>query len=166
MQFGIKHLLAWTTIVAVLFGIGDAFGRTVGWDRILDSAFGQNFLINSGMTLLVTISLVAVVWAVMGESKRSSVRVGVLLVFLVAVAIALQYLDYQSLVKNRHSLAVGYSWSWQRNSSTQFEMRLELIRVWGIWTILNGMFLSALFLVFRFAGFRFTRSGKRRTIGA
>ena len=159
-QFGIKHLLAWTTIVAVLFGIGDAFGRTIGWDRILDGAFGSAFLINFGMTLLVTISLVAVVWAVMGESKRGLIRVGVLLVFLVAVALALQYLDYQFLVKNYYSLAIGYYWN------PSIEARFKLIRVWGIWTILNGMFLAALLMVFRFAGFRFTRPSKSSKIGA
>lgn len=161
-QFGIKHLLAWTTIVAILFGIGDAFGRTIGWDTILDSTFGQTFLINLGMTLLVTISLVAVVWAVMGESKRTWIRVGVLLVFLLAVAFALQYLDHLAMVKTKHSLAIGYSWRAPIGSQDRF----EIVRVWGIWTILNGMFLSALFMVFRFAGFRFTRSAKGPKTGA
>jgi len=155
-QFGIKHLFAWTTVVAVLFGIGDAFGRTVGWDWILDIAFGPAFLINFGMTLLVTISLVAVVWAAMGESERVWIRVGVLFVFLLAVAFALQYLDFLMWGKTKRSLAIGYSWM----SPLSLAKRFEMIRVWGIWTILNGMFLSALLMVFRFAGFRFTRSAK------
>ena len=161
-QFGIKHLLAWTTIVAFLFGIGDAFGRTVGWDTIFDTAFGQTYLINSGMTLLVTINLVAVVWAVMGESGWVFFRVGVLIAFLLVVAFALQYLDCLLINKTNRSLAIGYSWRRPMSPQTQ----LELIRVWGIWTILNGMFLSALFTVFRFAGFRFTRSVKGRKIKA
>ena len=160
-QFGIKHLLAWTTIVAFLFGIGDAFGRTIGWDTIFDTAFGQTYLINSGMTLLVTISLVAVVWAVMGESKWVYIRVGVLFVFLLVVAFALQYLDNLLINKTNRSLAIGYSWK-----PVSIQRRFELIQVWGIWTVLNGMFLSSLFMVFRFAGFRFTRSGKSPKIGA
>ena len=155
-QFGIKHLLIWTTIVAVLFAIGDAFGRTVGWDTILNTASGPTVLINFGMMLLVTISLVAVIWAVMGESEWVWIRAGGLFVFLLAVAFALQYLDYLAMVKTKSSMAIGYSW----NVKISPQQRYEMMRVWGIWTVLNGMFLSSLLMVFRFAGLRFTRSDK------
>ena len=54
-QFGIKHLFIWTTIVAVLFGIGGF----VSWQAIFDQLFSQSFVINIGRTLLITVSLVA-----------------------------------------------------------------------------------------------------------
>ena len=154
-QFGIKHLFIWTTIVAVLFGIGGL----VSWQALFNNLIRQNIVINLGRTLLITVSLVAVVWAVMGETKWISVRVFVLAIFLTAVSLALYGLDYSSLRNRQNSLAIGWRW-WRQGPS--LGDHLQMIRVWMIWTMLNGMFLAALLLVFRFAGFRFVRSAKEK----
>lgn len=152
-QFGIKHLFIWTTIVAVLFGIGGF----VSWQAIFDNIFRKGFVINIGRTLLITVSLVAVVWAVMGETKWIGLRFLILVLFLSAVGLALYGLDYLSLKANRDSLAIGWRWRRSMNGERHFEM----IKVWMIWTMLNGMFLASLFLVFRVAGFRFVKSAKQ-----
>ena len=152
-QFGIKHLFIWTTVVAVLFGIGGF----VSWQEIFDNIFRESSVINFGRTLLITVSLVAVVWAVMGETKRIGLRVLVLLLFLAVVGLALYGLDYQSVKANQSSLAIGWRWRGQIAVEGHFQM----IKVWMIWTMLNGMFLASLFLVFRFAGFWFDKAAKK-----
>ena len=155
-QFGIKHLFIWTTIVAVLLGAGSL----VSWQTIFREIFDQRVFINAGRTLLITVSLVAVVWAVMGETKLIGVRVLVLLIFLSIVAMALYGLDYRSLKTRQNSLAIGYVWTrWGQGIS--WSDHFEMIKVWMIWTMLNGMFLASLLLVFRVAGFRFVKTAKR-----
>jgi len=154
-QFGIKHLFIWTTIVAVLFGIGGL----VSWQTIFDNILNQNFVIYIGRTLLITVSLVAVVWAVMAETKQIGIRVLILVLFLSVVSLALYGLDYQSLRTNGQSLTIGSRWSWNRLST--FEKHFQIIKVWMIWAMLNGMFLASLFLVFRVTGFRFIKTAKK-----
>lgn len=152
-QFGIKHLFIWTTVVAVLFGIGGF----VSWQAIFDGIFRRGFVINMGRTLLITVSLVAVVWSVMGETKWIGVRILILGLFLTVVALALYGLDYQSVKANQSSLAIGWQWGRKVSIAENFQM----IKVWMIWTMLNGMFLASLLLVFRVAGFRFSKAAKR-----
>ena len=156
-QIGIKHLLIWTTIVAVLFGAGGL----VSWQTIFRELFDQKVFINAGRTLLITVSLVAVVWAVMGETRLIGVRILVLLMFLSIVALALYGLDYRSVKLRQDSLAIGYVWT-RRGQGISWSDHFQMIKVWMIWTMLNGMFLASLLLVFRVAGFRFVKTAKQK----
>ena len=153
-QFGIKHLFIWTTIVALLFGIGGA----VDWESVLEDVLKRDLVVNLGRTLLVTLSLVAVVWAVMGETKLIVARIGILLVFLLVIAAGLYFLDLNSVKNNDSTLAIGWVWI---NRITE-QQKFDIARVWVIWTILHGLFLASLLLVFRFAGFRFFKAAKNQ----
>ena len=140
-QFGIKHLFIWTTIVAVLFGIG----RLILWSALANTFLNERTLPMVWRAVLMTMIAVFTAWTVLGDLRGAWWRVLVLVVVLMAVGGGLVYIE----LSNRNSRLVG----WSLNAD-------DLWPLWLTWTTLNGLFLAGLMLVLRCSGWQLARVKK------
>lgn len=141
-QFGIKHLFIWTTIVAVLFGIG----RLVPWTYIAAAIADNGVIALFLRALLMTVIVVATAWAVLGDKPGTVVRGIVFVGVLILIGLGLSVVEIQQLRLRRWSSLIG----WRMTNE-------EVRKTWLIWTTLNGLFLAGLMLVVRMSGVRLAR---------
>jgi len=140
-QFGTKHLFIWTTIVAVLFGIG----RLVPWMFLASDFLNQRTPSLVARAVLMTMIVVFTAWTVLGGMRGAWIRVLVLVGVLIGVGLGLVYIEMSST----RSRLVG----WRLNAD-------DLLPIWLIWTTLNGLFLAGLMLVLRCSGWQLSRFKK------
>lgn len=154
-QFRISHLLIWTTIVAVLIGIGGA----IDWLWILDG-ITQEFKTHVGRALLLTVGTVTIVWTVMGAGSPWWLRYPLMLILLSIVAAGFFAIDAYGFLSQQSKAGwfLSPSIGWVRGSNLKTEDYMQMMQVWGLWTFLNASFLTSLLLLFRIAGFRFSRA--------
>lgn len=152
-QFRISHLLIWTTIVAVLIGIGGA----IDWLWILNG-ITQELKTHIGRALLLTVGTVTIVWTVMGAGSPWWLRYPLMLILLSVVAAGFFSIDAYSLYAQQSNAGWSLSPSigWVRGLKPGDY--IQMMQVWGLWTFLNASFLTSLLLLFRIAGFRFSRA--------
>ena len=84
VQFGVKHLLGWTTLVAIILGLGKFFSSNPTFSRIEVFEFGLFLLCNS----LITWPSLLVVFA----TRKAWVSILVALAFTVIVTVAEPFL--------------------------------------------------------------------------
>ena len=134
-QFTVRHLFIWTTVVALLFGIG----RFVPWTDVFDELVGRS---TGSRAITITVSTAATLWAIMGNKRLMWVRLIGLVFILAGIGYVLYYID--TSVRWR---IVGWS-----------KTKAEQMVTWMSWSLLNGMFLAGLLLAFRVTGVQLTRS--------
>jgi len=153
LQFGVRHVLIWTTSVA--FALGLARALDLFSPDIAASLLGERWLVNITAGGLLAIVLVVALWAALGEG--SWLR----LVALVCVAPAAGVLVSASQWYHRMHLSslrrvTPSPWTgmfWQRWLHYEW---------WLIaWTCLAGGLLFAALLIYRTRGYRLTRFVKR-----
>lgn len=147
-QFGIRHVLVWTTSLAFALGLLRLLG--------LLSIPGITQLVNSGLLgfatagTLIAIVLIVALWAGLGEGAFYLRWTGLAISCLVAGA-ALIYIDHQQTPAWRMRSAMSRSWSGIFNDHWY----------WLAWTCLAGGLLLATLLMFRTLGYRLVRLPKR-----
>ena len=137
-QFTVMHLFIWTTVVALLFGIG----RFVPWSDVFDELFDFVGRGTASRAVTITVSTAATLWAVMGNRSLMWMRLIGLVFILAGIGFAL------------YSIDTSVKWKIGGWSKTNTEQMVT----WMSWSLLNGMFLAGLLLSFRVAGVQLTRS--------
>ena len=140
-QFGIRHVLIWTTSLAFALGVLRLLGllSIPGLSRLLSS----QLLGYATLGTLIAIVLIVALWAGLGQG-RFYLRWSALAISCLAAGAALIYFEYRrDLAWNRRLLWI----------QSYFEI-LNDYWYWLAWTCLAGGLLFATLLMFRTLGYR------------
>jgi hypothetical protein len=144
-QFGVKHMLIWTTalppLLLVMKGIDWFVYRQLGYVDIFPAA------LLSACTALVTL---ATIWLVLGQGLAVlRIAFAALAIFAVGWTMYVQSISY--------ALVYG---PWPRQPMIRMIITLESL--WGVWFALVSGLLAAMLLFLRAAGYRLVRPKLRR----
>lgn len=152
LQFGIRDVLVWTTLVAILLGLMRGAGMLV-WVTVLDH---PSVFLMSTVGALSALVIIFAVWASLGKG-HPLLRYGLLLVVLLGLGAGL-------------GAGCEYGGGWlQRRANGLFSYRgydwdlhiwLKVGWWWIAWMFLSGGLLAASLLVFRAVGYRLVRRDK------
>jgi hypothetical protein len=158
LQFGVRHVLIWTTSLALVLGIARALDLFS--PELVSSLLGERWLANITAGGLIAIVLVAALWAALGDGIW--LRYAALLVLAPAcgVLVALSEWNYSQTTWPARApwaarpppvLTALYWQGWFDNG-------------WWLiaWSCLAGGLLFAALLIFRTLGYRLTRSAAPR----
>ena len=162
-QFSILQLFTWTTVVAVLFGIG----RFIPWDMLWESLLTDWIQFAVLAAMLMTVITVATCWAALGRGRSSDdsgkatgtsvvFRVLLLVVLLAACSIGL---SLSESVFNNGGWSRSFVGGWNL-SPQNMDHQLIIFGIWFAWTALNGLFLFGMLQIFAAAGCRLARKPK------
>lgn len=159
-QFGIRDVLVWTTVLAILLGLMRMAGMLV-WVTFSDH---PSLYFKSTVALLSAIVILFSLWASLGQGHwllRYSLLLGVLLGLGAAVGGASRYGER---LLNQWILTNGY------NSSFDYDLFhwYEVGWWWIAWMFLSGGLLAASLMIFRTVGYRLVRRGttSRRSVAS
>lgn len=151
LQFGIRDVLVWTTVVAILLGLMRGAGMLV-WVTFLDHP--SVFLMSTVGALSAMVILFAV-WTSLGKGHlllRYGLLLGVLLGLGAGMGAACVYGG--GWLQRRASGLLSY-----RGYDYDLHRWLEVGWWWIAWMFLSGGLLAASLLVFRAVGYRLVRRG-------
>ncbi|MGI8977932.1 MAG: hypothetical protein ACR2FY_01775 [Pirellulaceae bacterium] len=149
LQFGIRDVLIWTTVMAILLGLMRG-ADMLEWKSISDH---PSVFLMCSVAFLSAIVVVFSVWASLGKGHpllRYGLLVVMLLVLGAGMGAACVYGDDWLQRRARGLLSYrGYDWDLHR--------WLEVGWWWIAWMFLSGGLLAASLLVFRAVGYRLVR---------
>jgi hypothetical protein len=142
LQFSIRHLFYWTTGVACVVAVG----RLIGWRSMVAAGteVGRVPELLLYVPLLTLVSMVGM-WGALGR-EAWWVRVGILALSLPAVGFVF---GLSAKVSSR-SRWDNLFYAWRGGPYAEIELGI-------VWTVLAGMLLAGLLLVFRFSKNRLQR---------
>lgn len=146
LQFGIKDVLIWTTVMAILLGVMRA-ADMLRWESLQTR---PSLFLQSTVAALTAVAIAFAVWGALGKGNWL-VRFALLIFVLLGLGASLgsfcRYAD-QHLTLGRFSNG-GYDWnlhSW-----------LEGGWWWIAWMFLSGGLLAASLMIFRAVGYRLVK---------
>jgi hypothetical protein len=145
LQFSIRHLFYWTTGVACLVAVG----RLIGWRAIAAAGLelGRVPELLLYVPLLTLVSMIGM-WGALGRESWW-LRFGLLFLLQPVVGFAFGFGAYLA-AKSSQSPWRNLFYSWRGGDLAMIELGI-------VWTVLAGMLLAGLLLVFRFSGNRLQR---------
>jgi hypothetical protein len=156
LQFGVRHVLIWTTSLAVVLGLARALNLLS--PGFIADLLGQRWLVNITAGGLIAIVLVVALWSALGEGHGRLVALLTIapLAGLLVSASEWYYVQHVSYYQWRgfrgipppvSSLAFWAGW-WENE--------------WWLvaWTCLAGGLLFAALLIYRTLGYRLTRTAR------
>jgi hypothetical protein len=145
LQFGVRHVLIWTTSLAVL--LGAARGLNMLSPDFLSSLLGTRWIVNVTTGCLLAIVLVVALWAALGAGGASRL---VALVFVPPLAgLLISAGQWYSSVTRWRAPPVLSAAFWSGWWSDEWWL--------VVWTCLAGGLLFAALLIYRTLGYRLTR---------
>lgn len=153
LQFGVRHVLIWTTSLAVL--LGAARGLDMLSPEFLASLLGTRWIVNVTTGCLLAIVLVVALWAALGEGTSSRLVALIAVTPLAGLLISAGqwYFLLTSAISWRGTppplLSTAFWSGWWENE-------------WWlvVWTCLSGGLLFAALLFYRTLGYRLTRTAR------
>lgn len=150
-QFGVRDVLIWTTVLAILLGLMRGAGM-LHWKSVTDH---PSLVFMSTIALLSAMVIIFALWASLGQGHwllRYSTLVVVLLVLGATMGAASTYGDW---LLNQWLLRNGPNNIFDWDLHSWYEVRWW----WIAWMFLSGGLLAASLMIFRTVGYRLVRSG-------
>ena len=144
-QFGVRDVLIWTTVLAILLGLMRA-ADMLRWKSLQEH---PSLYLMSTVALLSAIAIVFALWAALGQGSWL-LRYCLLLSILLGLGAGLgAWCKYGGQVLQRQASTSFYDWDlWQW---------YEVGWWWIAWMFLAGGLLTATLLIFRAEGYRLVR---------
>jgi hypothetical protein len=159
MQFGIRHVLIWTTSLAVLLGMLRAL-ELLSLDS-LRVFYRAGFVSLVSLGLAVAITFVVAVWAALGGGP-AWLRLPLLGLVLPVAGLAMAILFWNS-ERIRWSPGTTFSDLWKQPWMWQQFWKDD---VWlAVWVALAGSLLFASLIILRTIGYRLVRTARKSSAG-
>jgi hypothetical protein len=154
MQFGIRHVLIWTTSLAVLLGMLRAL-ELLSLES-LRMFYQEGFFSLASLGIAVAITFVAAVWAALGAGP-AWLRLPLLGLVLPAAGLAMAVLFWNA-DRIRWSPGTTFSDLWNQPWMWQQFWRED---IWlAVWVALAGSLLFASLIILRTIGYRLVRTAR------